>query len=286
MMTMRNILFIFASFCFLSLFGQQTEIDKSRFVAIYQYSCRTTDKEGDPVIDTKKLAVQVGNKVTHCYSYLDFSREFEDIEYETVSQDMIRYAEELYVLMPEVWINYPEGKITTKEEIFPHVYKATSNKTSIQWTLDDYTEEEAGYECKTARGNLNGKTWKVWYSEEIPSSAGPWKLCGLPGLIVKAIDEDSIHEFCLEQLLSVESSICYDEDPTEISVSEKKMIGFRNQTYGNAKFASDPYYYLPDVNASITLMEVFKNKDKALVKLNGKFLMKEDAHTYQPIELK
>lgn len=35
---------------------------------------------------------------------------------------------------------------------------------------------------------FKGRRWIVWYSPEISSSEGPWKLFGLPGLILKAED--------------------------------------------------------------------------------------------------
>ncbi|MBD5311420.1 MAG: GLPGLI family protein [Muribaculaceae bacterium] len=38
--------------------------------------------------------------------------------------------------------------------------------------------------------------WEVWFVPELPISAGPWKLCGLPGLIL--YDEDKDKEFIFE----------------------------------------------------------------------------------------
>ena len=35
-----------------------------------------------------------------------------------------------------------------------------------------------------ATTHFRGREWKVWFSEEIPLSLGPWKLGGLPGLIL------------------------------------------------------------------------------------------------------
>ncbi|RQE01044.1 GLPGLI family protein, partial [Prevotella intermedia] len=43
-----------------------------------------------------------------------------------------------------------------------------------------------GMECKKATTNFRGRYWEVWYTEDIPISQGPWKLCGLPGMILKA----------------------------------------------------------------------------------------------------
>jgi GLPGLI family protein len=47
-----------------------------------------------------------------------------------------------------------------------------------------------GMECHYAKTKFRGREWKVWFTEEIPVSLGPWKLNGLPGLILKATADD------------------------------------------------------------------------------------------------
>lgn len=266
----------------------QEEIDNSRFVAVYQYSCKTADKEGEAIVDIKNLALQVGNKASHCYSYLDYVRDFgEEEDNLTISESMAKYATEQYVIMPDVWVDFTEGKITTREDIYPNIYEVKTDRPKTDWVLTDDTCSICGYFCMSAEGILNGKQWKVFYTEEIPSTAGPWKLGGLPGLIVKATDKEKIHEFLLTDLKNVASPIEIDNAvPSIINVSEKKIISYRNQIYGNPKYAKDPYYYLPDINSTIRSVDVYKNDDNPIVKLNGHFFMLQEAHDYQPLELK
>lgn len=46
----------------------------------------------------------------------------------------------------------------------------------------------ADYPCKKAVTTFRGRTWVVWYAMDIPYRDGPWKLYGLPGLILEARD--------------------------------------------------------------------------------------------------
>ncbi len=46
-----------------------------------------------------------------------------------------------------------------------------------------------GYPCLQARTRWRGREWQAWYSPDLPCSEGPWKLRGLPGLILTARTE-------------------------------------------------------------------------------------------------
>lgn len=67
-----------------------------------------------------------------------------------------------------------------------------------EWVLQDGQKEVLGYLCKQARTHYLGRTWFVWYTEEIPVSAGPWLLRGLPGLILAAEDSNRYFLFKLQ----------------------------------------------------------------------------------------
>lgn len=260
-------------------------VDISKFVAIYNYSCKTQDADGTDVTDSKKLALQVGMKINRCYSYIDYQREFATEKKEVKEYFLIK-ADESYTFVPEVWVNLPEGKITTREGVCPNMYEATGKRPAIKWALNDEVIELCGYQCKSASGELNGKKWTVYYTEEIPTTAGPWKLGGLPGLIVKATDDENVHVFKLESLEEVATPIRYSDDASYIKITDKKMTEFRNKTFGNDQYAQKPTYYIPDFNAIIKTLQVYNDGDKEALLLNNNFFLKEHGHVYKPLELK
>ena len=103
--------------------------------------------------------------------------------------------QEAVMHMPTVWTDYPLGKTTVRDWIFPHEFEGSEPTPDIAWTLTDDTLTMSGYLCQQATATHRGVEWRVWYTEEIPSSAGPWRLRGLPGMIVQA--ENEAHTFCL-----------------------------------------------------------------------------------------
>lgn len=63
----------------------------------------------------------------------------------------------------------------------------TEPAEEMQWTLvPDSTADVLGYECVMAESDYHGRRWRAWFSPDLPLPFGPWKLHGLPGLILKA----------------------------------------------------------------------------------------------------
>lgn len=57
----------------------------------------------------------------------------------------------------------------------------------VEWKIvSDSTKSVLGYECVMAETDYHGRRWKAWFSPDIPLPYGPWKLQGLPGLILEA----------------------------------------------------------------------------------------------------
>lgn len=64
-----------------------------------------------------------------------------------------------------------------------------------EWKITDSTKNVLGYECIKAIAHYHGREWEAWFSPEIPISNGPWKLQGLPGLILEASADSGQYTF-------------------------------------------------------------------------------------------
>lgn len=65
----------------------------------------------------------------------------------------------------------------------------------MEWQLLDGADSVAGYACKIAQTHFRGRVWKAWYTLQIPIPTGPWKLHGLPGIILRAVDQTGTYSF-------------------------------------------------------------------------------------------
>lgn len=94
-----------------------------------------------------------------------------------------------------IYKNYPEGKLTHTEKICQDWFRYEEDIPQFEWEMTDSVANVLGYKCQSARCKFRGREWTVFYTEEIPLSEGPWKLHGLPGLIMKATDEKGHYSF-------------------------------------------------------------------------------------------
>ena len=111
----------------------QDSIDTSSLVAVYDYECQTQDADGKSVTDKMKLCLQIGQHCTRSYPYRKFR---EDTEvYECLAPDNLPLLRaESFCFVPEVWTNYPVGKVTVRDAIVPTPYETCEERKPVKWS--------------------------------------------------------------------------------------------------------------------------------------------------------
>lgn len=94
-----------------------------------------------------------------------------------------------------VYKNVPTaGKLIYTDNFMDNMYYEES-LPAIDWQMEEGDTVIAEYPCQKAVGEFRGRTWTVWFAMDIPVSDGPWKLCGLPGLILQASESEGYFSF-------------------------------------------------------------------------------------------
>lgn len=137
--------------------------------------------------------------------------------------------------------------------------------------------------CRINRFNLQ----TAWYTEEVPSSVGPWRLRGLPGIIVKATG--NTHTFTLTELRNETTAITYAPNIKVERMKYPKLLKYRSQVFGSKQYPKNPHHHLPaNTDMDIEQVTVIKNEsgDGGYILVNGSFHMLQKAHVHQPLEKK
>ena len=250
-------------------------LDNSSMTAFYEYTMRTQDENGQNVTDSVRLALLVGTRATYCTTVLSYNRDGRP------SQEM----QNTFIMHLQNVLTDVAGKeVISVESIYPYRYETHEPLAEIKWELTNDTMTIATLLCHRATGNLYGKQWTAWYAEDIPTSAGPWKLRGLPGLIVKAEDAEGIHCFELYETKNEEKKIEYVAHPDYLKVSRKQLMAFKKKTFGNARYPKEPTYYV--AKGADDLGKVYMKGAVYYVGMNSHMLVLQKSHVYQPLELK
>lgn len=84
--------------------------------------------------------------------------------------------------------NINAGETMVYRKIAGDAYSYTEQTAHPVWKLKSETKKILGYTCQLATCNYRGRIWNVWFTPDIPVKEGPWKLFGLPGLVLEASD--------------------------------------------------------------------------------------------------
>lgn len=79
-----------------------------------------------------------------------------------------------------MWSNLLYGSQVYVKEIAPR----------MNWKIEKETKKIGSFQCKKATTKFRGRSYTAWFTIDIAVPFGPWKLNGLPGLILEAYDTD------------------------------------------------------------------------------------------------
>jgi GLPGLI family protein len=87
------------------------------------------------------------------------------------------------------YYQYPnEQKLLTKDVLLMNSYLIEDRMPVIDWKISGDTATFGGLHCQKATAHFKGRDYTAWFCPDLPVHAGPWKLNGLPGVIVDAHD--------------------------------------------------------------------------------------------------
>ena len=262
-----------------SLLAQNIE---SLYECIYEYTVTSLDKNKEQYKDIGSCMLQIGNRTGKFYDYSSYQTDSviqTDCTDKIIESYKLREQRNAFFFDQTIYQNFPKGKMSVYSVITPNFYTYEEDRNLIKWTMDEGEDSICGYKCLCAHGDYGGRTWIVKYAPEIPSPNGPWKLTGLPGLILDARDSEGIHHFYAVAFRRSAADIVPLDNKSRISTNREKFIQTKN------KFEENPIGNIPP--ESIGEMEIRKHGDAlsdATILING-IQLRMRVHPYVPLEI-
>ena len=231
--------------------AREPVLDRAHMKCLYRYVYLNDTLTGKTKDDL--LILQIGTRISKCFSH--YSNQVDslsalpngDMIIGKMIDDAMNSGEFMRGNYPHkrmkayIYKNYPDGRITVTDGLILQDYRYVDSLHTQTWTMGDSTREVLGYTCQQATADFRGRHWTAWFATDIPVSDGPWKLGGLPGLILEAYDEGQQHVFTAVGLERVK------DEP----------IIFNQSFVGNQKFEQT------------NRLEFLRSKKKSLMDLNG-----------------
>ncbi len=229
-----------------------TVIDSSKLVVLYKHLYPDEDlKKGHNLADDV-MALQIGSSIDKFFSlnlhYMDRLKTYSEKPPVKIRRNYTNY---------EIITSKSDKKVTViNREPFEAEKAIEYDETlpSINWDIKEASDTLLGYKCQMASTTLYGRVWTVWFTTEIPINAGPWKLRGLPGIILKAMDQDQDYEFTAIEIKNTHEPICRYNGWQYKKVDKKEWQKFDRGIH------EQPYAYCSKVG-QISIFNVFTKKE-------------------------
>lgn len=235
--------------------SDSSQLEKVLFRVIYKSTLQAI-KEKQPVAIIDTMALDISQNQSIYYDWLQSKRD--SIVSKIMSESTMFIVEPTPEFIQSILANADNYKITdekTKGESAV-IYKTRSSSKVVttnrkeqtflklsetvapQWTMYDDEIQLLGYTAKKATTTFRGRNYTAYFTLDIPINDGPWKLFGLPGLILKAETDDEILKFEAIGLEQVEGA---------------EIISPANRKYEDCQNFTDYYNLLEKLNRNINL---------------------------------
>ncbi|MCG9899443.1 MAG: GLPGLI family protein [Hydrotalea sp.] len=124
----------------------------------------------------------------------------------------------------QILIDFSLDEIIQIRPFLGDTFAIKNSLDKINWTLIDSSKLIGELDCFKAIGHFKGRNYECWYAPSIAIRSGPWKLNGLPGLIVQAVDSKSEIAFELISLKVLPNTFSLPKNLTFINESKYKDI--------------------------------------------------------------
>lgn len=126
------------------------------------------------------------------------------------------------VTQSQYYLFLTEQKLYKTESLFRTKYRIDQDFPTLDWQIEDETKDIGGYSTQKAKATFKGRDYTAWFASDLPFPLGPWKLHGLPGLILEAEDSKNEVSFRFIAFEKLEGSDILIQLPSDVTLASQK----------------------------------------------------------------
>jgi len=250
-----------------SMMARAQKPDTAQLLVHYKFShIRDTTNKANPY--TENMVLIIGKKAAAYKSYdaqLDnalFKKEVQ--EKAANSPDGRININHRSTASATAYYQFPEeNELARKEPLAINSYLIVGALPAINWKISGDTATLGGLHCQKATTHFKGRDYTAWFCPDLPLHVGPWKLNGLPGVIVDAYDAKKEVVFKFDGIEKAVITPKKDDQPAGLSRDGQRpmtiMIGMDDQE-------GDPNIIQLPTNAIKSTEKEFSNLQEAMRK--------------------
>lgn len=216
-----------------ALFTQAQTPDTARLVVHYQFTHirDTTDKE-HPY--TENMMLLAGNRASVYKSYDRIKRMAQvqaDVSNQINNSAGSAGGPQNFTIRSsgpvgsraEYFYFFPERKSYRREQLINN-YILDQPFETPQWKISTDTLTIGGLHCQKATTRFKGRDYLAWFCADLPFHTGPWKLVGLPGLVVQAASTKGDVVFKFDGIEEASKLVASQPKPPAAPGGQTRMI--------------------------------------------------------------
>ena len=268
---MKKQLLITATMMFAVFAVKAQKPDTAGFMVHYKFShVRDTNNRANPYTENMALFLGKNSSV-----YKSYDKQLQDALFKKQVKEQLANSPDGNVRInrqntgsPIQYYQFPgEKKLVRKESLVINSYLIEDALPVIDWKISSDTASFGGMHCQKATAHFKGRDYTAWFCPDMPFHAGPWKLNGLPGVILDAYDAKKDVVFHFDGIEKVAPPL---QGPSAAASDPQPGDGHRMFTIGGDDSDTDPaIIQLPS--------RVIKTTDKEFAKLQDAMRKDPDA---------
>jgi GLPGLI family protein len=176
---------------FMAIAAAAQKPDTAQILVHYKFShLRDTGNRAHPY--TENMVLFVGKASS---SYRSYDRQLQNELYRRQMQEAINNSADGNIRLDHKitasgteYYQFINSRKLVRKEVMMNSYIINDLLPVINWHISGDKANFAELHCQKATCHFKGRDYTVWFCPDLPVRVGPWKLNGLPGVIVEAYD--------------------------------------------------------------------------------------------------